>query len=302
MYNVQCSSCSLIYKNKWFTNSLLDALFTQLVPSHPKGWDAVSGRFTISNFYRELEMFETAISKGDFENINRYKRALSSLLDSALTDLEQEQFTSLFEAIKSGELEILKIPNIQQFLTERFKTPAPYKRFSGFSDTRLWEYINSKITGIKQYDEVGCPLWGLLGHASNAGLDSMYLRREENNYWNKGCIQNGTHCSSYVSELYSVKNESWAKDTGEKRDVLGFFQYLDHLNNPRLFLEEVFSKYKHAAIILDKVDSFVYLQHFTGFTSETMYYISKQHQRILHQDFKEIELSDNVLYLFTQSS
>ena len=125
MYNVQCSSCFLIFKNKWFKNRLLDTLFTELVPSHPKGWDAVSGRFTINNFYRELEMFEVALSKSDVENINRYKRALSSLLDSALTDLEQEQFTSLFEAIKSEELEILKTPSTQQFLTERFKTPAP---------------------------------------------------------------------------------------------------------------------------------------------------------------------------------
>ncbi len=300
IYNVQCGYCSLIYKNKWFTNDLLDTLFTQLVPSHPKGWDVVSGRFTISNFYGELEMFETAINNGDVENINRYKRALSSLLDSALTNFEQLQFKSLFEAIKSEELEILKTPSVQQFLTDRFRIPAPYKRFSGFSDIRLWEYINSKIPRIKHYDEVGCPLWGLLGHASNAGLDSKYLRREENNYWNKGCVQNGTHCSSYVRELYSVRNESWAKDTGEKRDVLGFFQYLDHLNNPREFLDEVFSKYKHATIILDKVDSFVYLQHFTGFTSKTMDYISQHYQKTLHQDFKEIEISDNVLYLFTQ--
>ena len=302
VYNMMCTRCSLIFKNQWFAKPVLDILFTELVPSHPKGWDAVSKRFSFGNFYAELEIFARALEIKDEENINRYKRALSSLLDSAISNSEQQQHQELFQAILNENPEFLKTKTVQDFLRNKFNFAAAYKRFSGFSDIHLWEYIKSKVEPMHHYDEVGCPLWGLLRHASQEGLDAMYLKREENNYWNSGCTQNGTHCSEYLSQLYPIKTGFWSNSEREKRDVLGFFQYLDHLNHPMQFLNEVFLKYKHAAIILDKVDEVVYIQHFTGFTSYTMQYIANRFNKVLHQDFMDIESSGNVMYLFSETN
>ena len=298
--NVRCVNCDLAYKKKWFSEEVLNRLFSDLIASHPKGWDTVSKRFTYENFYREVTEFERALAVNDSENTSRYQRALTSLLDSALTPAEQIKYRHLFDAIQSKQINVFWEEDIQTLLVSKFTTPAPFKRFSGFSDMKLWQYLKSKVGPISQYDELGCPLWGLLRHASLEGLDTRYLKRPENNYWNTGCTQNGTHCSDYMKQEFHATEESWSRSDTTKRELVGFFQYLDHLNNPKEFLDEVFMRYAHAAVILDQVDESVYIQHFTGFTNKTMSYIGHHYQRELHLDFDEIKGSGNVLYLFCQ--
>ena len=296
--NVRCLNCDLVYKRQWFSEEVLNRLFSKDIASHPKGWDAVSERFSYENFYRELREFERTLAINDASNTRRYQRALTSLLDSALTPEEQIEYKYLFDAIESKCTSVFSEVATQSLLFSKFTAPSPFKRFSGFSDVKLWEYFKVKVGPITQYDEIGCPLWGLLRHASHEGLDTRYLKRNENNYWNSGCTQNGTHCSEHIKHEFHVRSEYWSCGEITQRELVGFFQYLDHLNNPKEFLDEVFMRYAHAAIILDQLDESVYIQHFTGFTNKTMNYIAQYYQRELHVDFDEINGSGNVLYLF----
>ncbi len=305
VYNVICKNCSLIFKNKWFTNTVLDSLFTQLVSSHPKGWDVVSNRFSLENFYIELDIFKKAIENRDIENINRYKRALISLLDSALSYSEQREHQDFFTAIQNENTEYFKTNIIRDFLIDKFNTPAPYKRFSGFSDIHLWDYIKSKIGVIRHYDEVGCPLWGLIGQAYKDGIETKFLKRVENNYWNSGCSQNGLHCTEKLKLIYPVEVGQWNNIDYEKRDLLGAFLYIDHLNDVNTFLNEIFSRYNNIAIILDIVDddkSAAHIQHFSGFNSRVMEYLALRYGKKMHFDYNEIVSSGNNLFLFTSTN
>ena len=57
IYNVQCNNCGLIYKKNWFKKSFLLRLYSKIVPTHPKGWDTNSQRFSSKNFLKEAKIF-----------------------------------------------------------------------------------------------------------------------------------------------------------------------------------------------------------------------------------------------------
>lgn len=294
--NVSCLNCGLLYKRNWFSSSSLDTLFKQYVPTHPKGWDIVSGRFSVENFFKELELYKKALQDNDTENINRYKRALSSIIDSIDGFSAKKEGKAILNSITEETPQ--QILQYKSLLEESIKTPSAFKRFSGFSAPILWDYINSKCGEIRDYSELGCPLWGLLPHASSKGIEVTFYQRQEVNYWSENCKNGGLHCSAFLHEKHGVKLTPWDKRPKQKKKVLGFFQYLDHLENPMHFMEEVFESFEVAAVILDGVDNPLAIQHYTGFTKKSLQYIADKFNKTLHSDFEAIKPSGNILYLF----
>lgn len=297
--NVQCDTCGLIYKREWFPRQLLVRLFTEKVPSHPRGWDVLSGRFTPDNFQREVDEYEKAMRDNDTGQINRYRRALASIIDSILELEGTEESRQLFEAIETGDTATLR--KADPVLQESMREPAPYKRFSGFSASGLWQYLEHKLDGIKSYGEVGCPLWGLLPRAAEQGMEAIYFHRPEPNYWAKGCQTNGTHCTDHLLSQTNVKAKNWSEPPDGKLDAIGAFQYLDHLENPNQFMIELFQKANAAAIILDAVDQPVYIQHLTGWTRKAIQWLADKHGCEVHDDFEDILASGNRLFLLQRT-
>ena len=224
IFNKYCINCGLIVKNKWFDSISLQKLFNDYVPFHPKGWDAALGRFTPENFIFELDLFEKAYLNNDAQKINQYKRALVSIIDSIqdpeVTE-EKRRFINAIETLNFPELHLRK-DSIKTYIT----SPAPFKRFAGFSSQNLWNYVSEKSNGIKSYYELGCPLWGMMNIAKAKGVPVSFLVRSEPNYWGKNCVNLNYHCSNFAEYKWDINQLSFEKF--EKGHVVGFFQYLDH--------------------------------------------------------------------------
>jgi len=297
-HNVCCTQCGLIYKLEMYPEWVIASLFRDVVPEHPKGWDVMSGRFSAMNFFKELTAYEEAIASNNIEQENRYRRALLSIIDSIYPhEPNADLKNKLSEQIHKKEIH--RIREQEALLTEVIKEPMPFKRFSGFSSPALWAYFESVCGEISQYDELGCPLWGLLSYAHSKGVDVRFMQRTELNYWGDQCKHKGITCTHWLHQEHRIPMSVLEENTvSQPRQLVGFFQYLDHLTNPMLFLTTVFDQYQSAAIILDGVDEPVYIQHVTGFTSESLQYIATHFGKSIYSDFDLITPSGNKLYLF----
>jgi hypothetical protein len=297
--NVKCDRCGLIYKSEWFPRESLVELFTSQVPSHPKGWDVLSGRFSPDNFQVEVGAYEKAIADNDPAEIARYRRALSSIVDS-IPELEAgTQADELLHAIEQCNINALRAA--KGLLERVMNEPTPYKRFSGFSASGLWQYMDDKIGPIQRYAEVGCPLWGLIPRAIEKGRIATWLDRIEPNYWSSGCRQQGLHCTNNLIATTGARRANWNEQPEKKHDAIGAFQYLDHLESPGQFINELFERANAAAIILDAVDQPVAIQHFTGWTVQAIEWLANQHGCCVDSGFEEIRQSGNVLYLLQKT-
>ena len=301
--NYRCEVCDLVYKRSWFSTDLLSRLFNEVVPDHPKGWDAVSGRYTFANFYKELAVYEQALHDSDTPTVNRYRRALTSMIECIPDHDLDPRLLSLKMALDTSKTEVFHQQDVKDVLSDKMRSAIPFKRFEGFGSPILWDYLIQKVGPITQYAELGCPLWGLLRHARHQQVPVSFFTRNEPNYWGEACRRNGEHCVDFLHREHQIPLDTWEQvQSPEKQQLIGFFQYLDHLDHPRTFLDEVFSRFHHAAVILDHVDEPVYIQHLTGFSTKTMQYLASSYGKQLHTDFQAIRPSANILYLFTDEA
>ncbi len=300
-HNVQCISCGLVYKKEAYPDAVIQSIFRDVVPDHPKGWDVMSGRFTADNFLIELHAYALAIEQKNIEQINRYRRALLSLVDSIYPHEPNSKLKKqLSDAIEQQDIRFIEEQAHQ--LHQVMVQPMPFKRFSGFSAPELWQYLTLKCGDVIEYDELGCPLWGLLAYAKSLGVDTQFVKRPELNYWSENCRREGVHCIEWLSQQHRVSVKTWQDNrVDEKRQLVGFFQYLDHLSRPDLFLDQIFQQYNSAAVILDGIDEPVYIQHFTGWTTKALEFVASRYNKFMHTDFDLITPSGNRLYLFTDS-
>ncbi len=294
--NWRCDDCSLLYKRHWFADSVLRELFRGAVATHPKGWDAVLNRFSPDGFREVLTRWSRAVERSETPDVRRGERELVSIIESITTPTGFDPVV-VKAAVSRGDVAVVagSADQVAASITE----PAPFRRFAGFRSRALWEYLQSRTGGFESYAEVGCPLWGLLPIAVES-VAAQYLSREEPNYWGAGCRVAGEHCVSRLVTDRRVSNDSWS--TAQRYGAIGAFQYLDHLTDPRGFLEELFMKADAAAIILDGVDSPVAIQHVTGWTEASLSYAAELFGKELHTDFDDIRPSGNRLYLFTERS
>lgn len=293
--NRRCAECGLWYKPRWFRTEALRTLFTQRVPGHPKGWDAVSDRFSEHGFAREVDALRRAVDTGDALTLARYRRSLSSVVDSIIGIEETPLQRRLLDAIAADDAEALD--RLKPELHGRFDEPVAFKRFSGFSSRLLWEWVESHVGPVHAYGEVGCPLWGQLARPAGEGAQRHFFLRQENNYWGEGCCQAGQHCSQRLAAGGSVSLQPWPPVADMRLDAVGAFQYLDHLEDPAGFVADVFRSARALLLILDGVDAPLAIQHFTGWDARSIARLAGMYGKRVACDFTTIEASGNRAWL-----
>lgn len=292
--NWRCARCDLVFKRRWLADSVLRALFSGSVSSHPKGWDVVLGRFSAAGFLATMERWECAVGQAATADVRRGERELLSIIDSitAPTGFDPRAVAS---AIRRRDTALLRAAS--DAIAASIGEPAAFKRFSGFRSAAMWEYLQDRTGGFVQYAEVGCPLWGLLPSAAETGCEATYLMRDEVNYWGSGCVSDGQGCSAYLLRDRRIRTARW--DSPWRRQVVGVFQYLDHPTDPRRFLAELFDRADSAAIILDSMDAPVAVQHMTGWSDISIGHMAELFGKQVHADFGDIRASGNRLFLLT---
>jgi len=293
--NWRCATCGLLFKRRWFDGDVIRQLFTDAVGVHPRGWDTVLGRFSPEGFRAALERWEGGLESSSASEVRRGERELRSII-GAITGTTG--FDRCLDAIADGDVTTVRASS--EHIVAAIGRPAPFSRFSGFRSAELWSYLGSTVGDIAAYAEVGCPLWGLLPLAAETGADATFLIRDEVNYWGEGCRMSGMHCATKLFDDGIVAAAPWSGP--ERFDMVGLFQYLDHLTRPDGFLEELFAKADSAAVVLDGVAAPVAIQHVTGWTETSMAYVADRFGKRLHTDFDAIRESGNVLYLLSGRS
>ena len=290
-----CADCGLWHKSRWFRPELLGTLFLERVPDHPKGWDAISDRFSERGFVREVGNYRHALASGISTECARYRRTLMSIVDSiTLIDAEGMR-ASLQHAIEAADVDGLDA--LLPALNGHFTEPAAFKRFSGFSAPSLWDWMQSHLGAIHCYGEVGCPLWGQLARTDRVGVQRQYFRRRENNYWGDSCRRNGQHCSERLAACSGIAVQPWPPADGIRLDALGVFQYLDHLEAPNAFATEAFARARAMLLVLDALDAPLAIQHFTGWDGATVSRLAWMHGKQVADDFLTIHASGNRAWL-----
>ena len=292
--NWRCSDCGLLFKRRWFAPSVIRKLFSTAVATHPRGWDTVLDRFSPAGFQQALEGWATAIERQAAPNMRRGERELLSIVDSITAPAGFEP-AAVAAAVGCGDVAMLRAltPAINASISE----PAAFKRFAGFRSRTLWDYLQARTGGFSGYAEVGCPLWGLLTLAADAGCRATFLLRDEPNYWGPACTSADVHCLDWLFADRRISSAPWCAP--DRQPVIGLFQYLDHLSAPGRFLEELFVRADSAAIIMDGIGAPVAIQHVTGWTDESFAFIARLFGKRLHDDFDTIRPSGNRLFLLT---
>jgi len=294
--NWRCARCDLVFKRRWFPEDVIRQLFCGAVGMHPKGWDAILGRFSGDNFLCTVEKWARAVGASSVPDVRKGERELVSIVDS-IAEPSDFDVAAVTAAIRQSD--VLSVRAASRAIAASIKDPAPFKRFSGFRSLALWDYLQSKTGGFDAYAEVGCPLWGLLPLAAESGYEATYLDRQEVNYWGAGCTNAGESCSARLLRDPRIRAADWASP--RYYPIIGVFQYLDHPTEPLRFLRELFGRANSAAVILDAMDSPVAIQHVTGWTEASLRYAAGLFDKHLYADFEDIRFSGNRLYLLSGS-
>jgi len=308
--NVKCKKCRLIYKPSWFNKEFYKRILDNLAPTHPRGWDTISKDFSKANLENKTNYFINSIKKNNKVELNRYKRSVFSIVDSI-------QAYSIFEKnLKKNYLDEINNENTNYINENKNKVkkimgkPERFKRFTNFSDHKLFNYIKKNIRNLKFYGEVGCPLWGMLKIANNNGCKTTFIRGNDFYFWGNKCKKEKKHCCSKLDKRTNYIKEGVDYFNGKKLDFLGVFQYLDHLPEPMKFFKKVFSISNSVGIILEdndanlstakklqKVASGSPVQHFTGWEENTMMFVAKKFNKKLKSDFSDIKISGSNFFL-----
>ncbi len=293
--NARCGCCGVWYKPRWFKPDVLINLFERGVPSHPKGWDAGSPRFSKPCFIAESEAYRVALKTDDRTAIARHRRGLTSIIEAITSIAGTALAARSIAAIRDGDAATLFAA--ARDLPDDFGEPAPFCRFSGFSASALWDWMVERVGPVERYAEVGCPLWGQLARAARAGVACTYLVRAETNYWGQGCRLDGRHCREELVRRGPVFELDWSERRSGRFDALGVFQYLDHLEDPVGFVAECFEAAPALLLILDGVHQPTAIQHRTGWNDDAIAWLARRFGKRVHADFDAIRSSGNRVWL-----
>ncbi len=304
--NVKCNNCGLIYKSLWFKKKLYKSLFNKYVPVHPKGWDSGNrlNRFSKKNLKKAINLLINSIKSNNLENRGFAKRDAFSIVDSIQAN------SNLEKKLKKNYLVAIINENISHIEKNQFKMvhslniPERFKRFSNFSDEKLFYHIQKYIGKIKYYGEVGCPLWGMLQIAKNNGSKTIFISGDESIFWGKKCQVKKKYCCSEIDKSTKFIKKGINSCKGKKLDFLGIFVYLDHTTQPLKLLKKAFSVANNVGIILAETKNpgfpGVSIQHFSGWNNKTMSYVAKKFNKKLNYNFKDIKVSGYNFFLLYQ--
>ena len=177
--------------------------------------------------------------------------------------------------------------------------PQEFKRFSGFESQSLWDFLLSKIN-IQTYGEIGCPRWGLFELAKKEKKKLIFIENLEKNFWGKKCIIGKKNCNFLAQKKIKFKKIKFKKNSHKKIDLVGIFQYLDHVRDPLKFIRKILLISKNQAFIVDRFrdfDNTVYIQHFTGWSKKPFEWVAKKFQRKIFSNFYDFKKTENNLFL-----
>lgn len=295
--NRECARCGLWYKSHALPAQLAQHLFREVVPDHPKGWDAGSPRFSPNGFDAALGAFGSALGAGTTNELGRARRELASIIDSLVELAGTPLRAALLSAVEAGDLATLSEagPRLRALRWE----PWPYKRFCGFGDPALWQWFESILGVLRRYGEVGCPRWGFLLRQPSPECDYLHLLRPESHYWGGGCgcRRDGRACGEASATVRPVGTVEWGRVDDNGCDLIGAFQYLDHVSDPLTFLREALTRSRALALVLDAVDQPTAIQHFHGWNLRSLGYAAEVLGARLEHGFTPIRTSGNDVYL-----
>lgn len=292
--NVECVACSLIYKSRWFHTDVIAELFSRAVPIHPRGWDVISKRFTHANFSAEIDLYEDAIQQSDSTNSARYQRALSSIVDSMQAIDTPQLKPALQNAI--NQKDFIELRNQLPTLHPQFAAPFPFKRFSGYSAPTLWQWFTAQLGPIVRYGELGCPLWGFLDAPIASRVQRSFIHRIEPNYWGRSCQQNGLSCVSALNQRSQIAQIAFDQMPADHFDLVGVYQYLDHVDTPFLFLQTLLQASRAVALIVDAAELPCAIQHRSAWSETAISALATRLECQVVTGFSAINESGNALF------
>lgn len=301
--NVKCNNCGLIYKSLWFKKELYKSIFNKYVPVHPRGWDSGNklNRFSKKNLKRQIILLINSIKSKNVENKGFAKRDVFSIVDSiqANSYIEKKLKKNYLLAIINENIDYIKKKQLK--IINLLNVPERFKRFTNFSDEKLFYYIQKHIGKIKYYGEVGCPFWGMLQIANKNGSNTFFINSDELFFWGKKCKFKNKRCCSEINKDTKFIRKGINSIKNKKLDFLGIFVYLDHTTRPLKLLTKAFSIASSIGIVLADIKNPDFpglsIQHFSGWNSKSMKYVSKKFKKKLNYNFKDIKGSGYNFFL-----
>ena len=300
--NKICKNCGLVFKNYWFNDKVLEKIYNIHIPVHPRGRDFKSSLFSKPGFKKEYQNLLKAKKNNNIELLQKHSRTIKSIIFSIpkyeklkSTKWIVKKFTRSFDSNLNIELLEKNFNGILKLIDK----PEDFKRFSGYESYSVWNNLLSKVK-VKTYGEIGCPRWGLLEIAKKEKKKIVFIEKNEKNFWGAKCIFGKKTCILIKEEKINFKKIRFEDKYSEKIDLVGIFQYLDHVRNPLQFFNKMAKISKHQAFIVDRFKDFdntVYIQHFTGWSKKSFSWVANKLQKKLIYDFGKFKKTENELFL-----
>jgi hypothetical protein len=293
--NIQCKKCNLIYKKSWFKPNTLSKIFNTIVPTHPKGWDAGSKKFSKKYFKKNLQKLSYLMAQNNKAlEINKNLRELISIADS-LNVKKKKDISNKLNLIKYiKKKKISRIKFYYKKLTLKFKNAEEFKRFKGFYSESLIDHIKSIIGNINSYSEIGCPLWGNLNRL-NPSIKCGFIKGKAHQFWGLKCSKANSLCYQKLKKRVKIYDKIPALQ--KKTDYLGAYLYLDHVLKPVSFIKTLFSYTNSIGLILENSDDGVPVQHFTGWNQTSIKYLANKLKKRIDFSFKNIKQTKKSFYI-----
>ena len=203
--NVICKNCGFIFKKKWFSKKTLKKIYTELISSHPRGWDTISKKFNENYLKKQLNTLEKLIkNKESILKLNHIKRNIFGIINSIETNHKQKStLEKLNLSVKKNEIKNFK--NLKKEIKFKFKA-SEFSRYSGFKNINLYKYINLKVGKIKNYGEIGCPLWGMIDLAKKDSCSTYFIKPKNDVFWGANCKNRNIKCINKLSNTKIISN------------------------------------------------------------------------------------------------
>lgn len=304
IYNLLCNNCGLVFKNKWFDNKYLLKIYNKYIPTHPRGKDFKSNLFSKKSFKKEYTLLLRAKKSKKKDLFKKHARRIKSIIFS-IPNYKKLNATNWICTNSRSFDSTINLTLLKKYffeITSLINKPSEFMRFSGFESPTLWKYILFNLK-VSSYGEIGCPQWGLLELAKKSKKKIFYIKNEEKNFWGKRCKLNGKSCVIFKKNIVNfdiIDLDIYPLKKRKKIDLIGIYQYLDHLRYPLKFFEKLNKISKHQIFIVDKFkifDNSIYIQHFTGWNKKSFNWISNRFQKKLLCNFKYKKNFENEIFL-----
>lgn len=275
MQNYKCDNCDLIYKKKWIYAKSIERIYRDFQPTHPGGLNTLKKNFGKKKFLELVNKFEYFLNKKDYELLERKKREIIKILNS--TNNNKSDFIKLkkkfISRLNSDQLDFV----IQSKLTlsKMIDKPKIYSQFAGFRSDEVSKFFSKTINlrKISSYAEVGCPLWGNYNHFKRPWIKQFFIDLGEKNFW-KTDKKINENCLKYLSKKVKVINRL----NQNKVDVVGIYNFLDHLENPLKLFKKELKNVEYLIIICEDINlsKKIDCQHFSSWSNKSLKFLSRR--------------------------